>query len=105
MMEAALEVQGSTDDYEIVVINNNLQCSCQGYQSWGLCRHITALFTGDFSAVINWEAIEKIEPILARHPALKEFKLLNKLLKEKLEIEEEIKSLKKHLARKLNANQ
>ena len=86
-MEKALYVQGSTGVYEIVVINNNPQCSCQAADFGILCKHVTALFAGSFSAVINREAIKEIKPILARHPALKEFKLLDKLLKERNIIE------------------
>ncbi len=94
-MEAALYVRGSTDVYEIVVINNNPQCNCQAARSKVLCKHITALFAGDFSAVINREAIKEIEPILASHPVLADFQQIDKLQKEKDKIEQEKLKLRK----------
>ncbi len=103
-MEAALYVRGSTDDYEIVVINNNPQCNCQAADFGLLCKHVMALFAGDFSAVINREAIKEIEPILARHPALADLQKIDRLQKEKLKIDNEIKSIKKDIFQKLHTN-
>ncbi len=101
MMKTVIEVQGSTDDYEIVVINNNPRCNCQAAEFGGLCKHIIALFTGDFSAVINQDAIKEIEPILASHPALADFQQIDKLQQEILKIEQEILELRD---RKLKIN-
>ena len=115
-MEKVLYVQGSTDVYEIVVINNNPQCNCQAADFGILCKHVTALFAGDFSAVINQDAIEEIKPILTKHPALADLqqiknlqqeknKILKKIQKEKLKIDNEIKSIKKDIFKKLHTNQ
>ncbi len=118
-MKTVLDIQGTTGIYKIVAINNNLKCNCKAAQSGELCKHIIALFAGNFSAVTNREAIKEIKPILARHPALADFQQIKKLRKEKREIEQkrleleqkknkiddEIKPLKKSVARKLYANQ